>query len=79
MFDQAQLTQLKKQFKGLEKASSDSFFKQKNVIKQVLAGKSVNCLNCQQPLAFYRQGKSVEGGEICCAKGCTSIALDLES
>lgn len=63
-------------FKALEKATKDSFFKQKNVIKKVLAGKQVACEVCKQPLVFHPPTQS-SAGTIKCAKGCIDIELDM--
>jgi hypothetical protein len=68
-----------KQFKTLEKQSADSFHKQKNTIKKVLAGKIVNCLVCKKPLAFQDNLKQKnQPAQLKCAKGCTDIELDIE-
>ena len=64
-----------KQFANLQKASKNSFFEQKKLLKQVMLGKIVLCSQCQQALTLY----TPEQGELTgirCAKGCTDIALD---
>lgn len=64
-----------KQFAALQKASKESFFEQKKLLKQVMLGKTIPCSTCKQPLALY----TPEQGELTgirCVKGCTDIALD---
>jgi hypothetical protein len=68
-----------KKFAALQKASKDSFFQQKKLVKQVIEGRLVKCKKCQQPLSLIapKAGKAdsqVEG--IRCQKGCTDIQLD---
>lgn len=65
-----------KQFSGLQKQSSDSFFKQKSLIKKVMAGKKILCVECAQPLTLKSLKESAQL-HVCCAKGCTDIQLDL--
>ena len=64
-----------KQFEQLQKSSKNSFFQQKKLIKQVMAGQTVLCPQCQQPLKLFTPEAQEEAG-ICCQKGCTSIQLD---
>ena len=63
------------QFSALQKASKDSFFEQKKLVKQVMLGKSVLCARCKQPLKLYTPEQDELTG-IRCVKGCTDIALD---
>jgi hypothetical protein len=68
-----------KKFAELQKASKESFFQQKQLVKQVIAGKKVNCNVCNLPLMLIlpkkdRNENQIEG--IRCAKGCTDIQLD---
>ncbi|TWX67237.1 hypothetical protein ESZ36_13075 [Colwellia demingiae] len=64
-----------KQFAALQKASKESFFEQKKLLKQVMSGRTVPCSICKQPLKLYTPEEGVLTG-IRCAKGCTDIALD---
>ncbi len=64
-----------KQFAALQKASKDSFFEQKKLIKQVMGGTTVLCKNCKQPINLYTPDLEEQTG-VRCAKGCTDIALD---
>jgi len=64
-----------KQFAALQKASKDSFFEQKKLIKQVMGGRTVLCDVCKQPLKLYTPEDTDLTG-IRCSKGCTDISLD---
>ncbi|MBU2871346.1 hypothetical protein [Colwellia sp. E2M01] len=64
-----------KQFAALQKASKASFFDQQKLMKQVMAGKTVLCKTCNQPLKLYTPAQDQLTG-IRCAKKCTDIALD---
>jgi len=62
-------------FSQLQKVSKESFFQQKSMVKQVMAGKTVLCVECQQPLKLTTpEGDGVPG--IRCVKGCTELQLD---
>ncbi|TPH16730.1 hypothetical protein [Litorilituus lipolyticus] len=63
------------QFATLQKQSKASFNDQKRIVKQVMAGKTVYCVQCQQPLTLYTPEQSENSG-IRCDKGCTDVALD---
>jgi len=69
-----------KQFSALEKASKNSFAKQKQIVKKVMAGQKVLCLKCQQPLCLFTPedcaATNSENAGIRCIKGCTDIHLD---
>lgn len=62
-------------FKALEKLSSQSFFQQKKLIKSVMAGETVLCTQCKQPLLLLPPETNEQPG-IACIKGCTFIALE---
>lgn len=65
-------------FSVVNKETSDSFHKQKAVIKKVLAGKTLACETCQQVLVLVP--KNQEGhAYINCKKGCTNIELEVEN
>ena len=64
-----------KQFAALQKASKASFFQQKKIVKQVMAGHIVNCPKCNEPLHLFTPEESDISG-IRCKKGCTDIQLD---
>jgi hypothetical protein len=64
-----------KQFSALQKASKDSFFEQKKLIKQVMEGRTVLCSSCKQPLKLYTPESEGTPG-VRCLKGCTDISLD---
>jgi len=74
-----------KQFAALQKASKDSFFEQKKLIKQVMGGRTVLCSVCKQPLMLFtpeqtstkqKASKLEEQTGVRCSKGCTDILLD---
>lgn len=64
-----------KQFAQLQKSTKNSFFQQKKLIQQVMAGQTVLCSTCQQPLKLSTPEAQEQAG-IRCSKGCTSIELD---
>jgi len=64
-----------KQFATLQKTSKDSFAKQKQTIKKVIAGQTVHCSVCKEPLSLFTPGSNDISG-IRCKKGCTDIQLD---
>lgn len=68
------------QFAALQKASKDSFAKQKQIVKKVIAGQEVLCPECQNPLFLLtptqcNMAKNENPG-IRCKKGCTDLQLD---
>lgn len=64
-----------KQFSELEKNSKNSFEKQKQMVKKVMAGQTVLCPKCQQPLFLALPECSAAPG-IRCKKNCTDLQLD---
>ena len=64
-----------KQFSALQKLSKDSFAKQKQLMKKVMAGQTVLCSTCQQPLYLFTP-ESGDATGIRCKKGCIDIQLD---
>lgn len=69
-----------KQFSELQKQSKQSFGNQRQLIKKVMAGKTVLCSTCHQALTLktpkHSGTNSNESLSICCKKGCTDIQLD---
>jgi len=75
-----------KQFAALQKQSKSSFANQRQLMKKVMAGQTVLCPACQQPLCLRtpKQGdtssnvsaEKSESSGIRCKKGCTDIQLD---
>jgi len=69
-----------KQFATLQKASKNSFAKQRQMMKKVMAGQEVLCPTCQQALYLLtpeqRKTSANENSGIRCKKGCTDIQLD---
>ncbi|NQY35200.1 MAG: hypothetical protein HRT37_09590 [Alteromonadaceae bacterium] len=73
-----------KQFASLQKMSSKSFHQQKNLIKNVMAGKKTFCPECDQLLVLTlpdtgEPSKLNKAPGISCVKGCTDIQLDFSS
>ncbi|WDE06612.1 hypothetical protein SG34_006790 [Thalassomonas viridans] len=66
-----------KLFSRLQKSSSDSFHRQKALLKKVMAGKKTPCPVCGETLALA-QAKAAEKLKVGCQKGCTDIELDIE-
>ncbi|WP_196492505.1 hypothetical protein [Psychrosphaera haliotis] len=62
-------------FSDLNKATANSFNKQKAIIKKVLAGQSVYCPSCKQLLVLKPSEKTLK---VECLKGCTDIQLETE-
>ena len=69
-----------KQFAELQKKSKNSFASQRQLLKKVMAGQTVLCTICKQPLFLitpkHNGPASSENSGICCKKGCTDIQLD---
>jgi hypothetical protein len=65
-------------FSPVNKETSNSFHKQKKLIKKVLAGKSVACEVCKQPLFLVPKNKEGQA-YIQCKKTCTHIELEVEN
>ncbi|MGY5452408.1 hypothetical protein ACVFI8_15925 [Agarivorans sp. MS3-6] len=63
-------------FKELNKRSANSFQQQRQVIKQVLAGKTKLCESCKQPLFVVLPNQEKTPG-VYCGKGCTAIELEI--
>ena len=65
-------------FSVVNKETSDSYHKQKALIKKVLSGKNVACVSCHNNLELVPKNK--EGlAYIRCKKGCTNIELEVEN
>ena len=64
-------------FSQLQKKSSDSFHRQKSLIKKVMAGKKTACPVCGQMISLVA-AKANEKLSLSCKKGCTDIELDIE-
>ncbi len=72
-----------KQFAELQKQSKNSFADQRQIMKKVMAGQTVLCSTCKQPLCLLTpehcsivNNASSESSGIRCNKGCTDIQLD---
>lgn len=69
-----------KQFSVLEKNSKQSFAKQKQMVKKVMAGQTILCQQCHKPLYLITpQSSKITDSKppgIRCEKGCTDLQLD---
>jgi len=67
-------------FAALQKASKDSFAKQRQMMKKVMAGQKTLCSQCQQPLFLFTPEKNTTENSnqpgVRCKKGCTDVQLD---
>ncbi|WP_411992168.1 hypothetical protein [Agarivorans sp. DSG3-1] len=63
-------------FKELNKRSANSYQQQRQLIKQVLAGKLKQCESCKQALFVVLPGQEKAPG-VYCTKGCTAIELEI--
>lgn len=69
-----------KQLAELQKKSKTSFAEQRKLLKRVMAGDTVPCSVCRQPLFLITpqdtNKTNHEYSGIRCKKGCTDILLD---
>ena len=69
-----------KQFSELQNKSKSSFASQRQLMKKVMAGQTVLCSTCKQPLFLLTPANNATAGDeifgIRCKKGCTDIQLD---
>lgn len=67
-------------FSALQKESKNSFIKQKQMMKKVMAGQTILCPTCQEPLYLFTpehyRALNHEAPGIYCKKGCTELQLD---
>jgi hypothetical protein len=64
-------------FSDINKKSSDSFHKQRNMLKQLAQGKALKCEKCNGALFLDLATSEPGKGLVKCNKGCTNIILDL--
>ncbi|MBQ4801059.1 hypothetical protein J8L73_18360 [Pseudoalteromonas sp. MMG006] len=64
-------------FSNLNKKASDSFYKQRNMLKQLAQGKTLKCEKCNGVLTLDLATSESGKGLVKCKKGCTDIALEL--
>lgn len=60
-------------FSKLNKLAADSYNQQKRLIKNVLAGKRVQCQHCHQTLKVMLETEEIT---VKCDRGCTDIKLE---
>jgi|TARA_B110000908_G_scaffold113414_1_gene133042 hypothetical protein len=68
-------------FSAIQKASKESFYQQKKLIKKLMSGQQVLCSKCQQVIHLNlpitgEASTDNKRSSISCAKGCTDIQLD---
>ncbi|MBW4968253.1 MULTISPECIES: hypothetical protein [unclassified Pseudoalteromonas] len=64
-------------FSNLNKKTSDSFHKQRNMLKQLAKGKTLKCEKCNSVLTLDLATSEVGKGAVKCKQGCTDIILEL--
>lgn len=64
-------------FSNLTKKSSNSFHKQRNLLKQLAQGKTVKCETCNTSLTLDLATSETGKGVVTCKQGCTDIVLEL--
>ncbi|EWH04042.1 MULTISPECIES: hypothetical protein [Pseudoalteromonas] len=64
-------------FSALNKKTSDSFAKQRNMLKKLAKGHTMHCETCKGVLTLNLQTEQPGKGIVRCAKGCTDIVLEL--
>ncbi len=64
-------------FSALNKKSSDSFAKQRTMLKRLGKGQTLYCEVCKGTLTLDLKSEQLGKGVVRCAKGCTDILLEL--
>lgn len=64
-------------FSGINKKSSESFHKQRNMLKQLAQGKTLRCEKCNGVLLLDLATNQPGKGLVKCNQGCTNIVLEL--
>lgn len=64
-------------FSKLNKKASDSFHKQRNMLKKLAQGKTLKCEKCNGVLTLNLATTEAGKGVIRCKQGCTDIILEL--
>lgn len=62
-------------FSAINQSASNSFKQQRELIKRLGRGETVNCEVCKKPLTLSVSNQGEAG--VRCAKGCTDIGLEL--
>lgn len=62
-------------FSGINKAATNSFNAQRDMIKRLGKGEQVLCETCKKSLTLSVSSKGEPG--VSCAAGCTNIGLEL--
>ncbi|MBH0058928.1 hypothetical protein I6F65_18455 [Pseudoalteromonas sp. SWXJZ94C] len=64
-------------FSVLNKKTSDSFHKQRNMLKKLGQGKTIKCEKCDGVLKLDLATDESSKGVVKCKQGCTNIMLEL--
>ena len=64
-------------FSALNKKTSDSFAKQRNMLKKLGKGQTLYCEVCKGARILNLKTDQPGKGVVSCAKGCTDILLEL--
>lgn len=64
-------------FSQLNKKASDSFHKQRTILKKLSQGKTLYCEQCGEVLTLDLATNEPGKGVVKCKKGCTDIILEL--
>ena len=66
-------------FSTLNKKASDSFAKQRNLLKKLAKGQTLHCETCKGVLTLDLQTDQPGRGVVRCKNGCTDNILELGS
>ncbi|WP_404342213.1 hypothetical protein [Pseudoalteromonas mariniglutinosa] len=64
-------------FTTLNKKTSESFSKQRNILKKLAKGQTIHCESCNGVLTLDLLTNQAKQGVVRCQKGCTEVILDL--
>ncbi|QYK00412.1 hypothetical protein [Shewanella psychrotolerans] len=80
MSDNNPLKTQKMDFSAINKTTAKSFNEQKNLIKRLFKGNTVQCEVCKQPLQLIVPTDKQASGKygVFCKNGCTDIELEME-
>ena len=62
---------------AFNKKRAAAFNQHKNIVKKLSKGQTLLCEQCNTPLQLDLKGQDKSKGQVSCAKGCTSIELEL--
>ncbi|MBQ4834158.1 hypothetical protein J8L70_12965 [Pseudoalteromonas sp. MMG010] len=64
-------------FSAINKQASNSFHRQRNILKKLAQGQEIQCDSCNKPLSLNLNNNDDNKGLISCQAGCTHILLEL--